>query len=413
MKVIAIPGAVFEVPLEIKVLRRGRIGTGLTFIQKGYQWKTDGKEQYRCNYVQVPLTVGAAIDLGRFSIIPSVGGTMGFNVRGRGTYKSNNSEQDYHFPIDRSGDDGFQIRMPAGEFSLLGGLGFSYRAGRTALRLDLGYQYGLTNAMFDVLFVDQNGVEVPPIEARQRTFSVQLGYQFELGKTRRTSIDTSGSIATERRSRFSIGQRFGATSSAMSFTGSLPEEEVRIVDGAERLTGFATALVANIALGKHFSFQPELAYTQKGWKCQWYPRPTTKNDLLRMNYLELPLLLKYRFGNGKLAPYAIVGPLVGRGMGGFDHYFPVYNPYYVLWSDAQDISFSSKEGDLVPWEFSGIGGAGVNWDLGGSQFFAEVRYQHGFTNVIKDPIYHIYSEKAEVYHRAWMLSVGYLVPWRK
>jgi Outer membrane protein beta-barrel domain len=93
------------------------------------------------------------------------------------------------------------------------------------------------------------------------------------------------------------------------------------------LDGGSTAPDANIAIGNYnaisleigltrwLAIQPEVTYLQKGGKIAL---PGNEGPTLRinMNYLEAPLLAKFRFGRGPLKGYAMVGPSVGYALDG-------------------------------------------------------------------------------------------------
>ncbi len=422
-----VPGLSVELPVEFAIRQHLMLGSGLAFIQKGYQYKGSSKQQYRSNYLQVPLTVGWAFDRHRFRVTPSIGGAFGMNVRGTGVWRfEDRSNSSWTFPIGRMDDKGYAYRKPDQEWSMLARLGIAYTWDHSALTLDLSYQYGLSNAMFDFQFTDINGNPVDPgnipiPEARQRSYVVQLGYVLSLGSGGRKPkpvealSDSTRSILAEAGiiPKVMVGTRFGATRSTMSFSASLPEEEARVVDGAEPLMGITAAVMVKVRLSDHWSLRSELAYMQKGWRCQWYPRPTLENDLLRMTYLELPLLVSYQMTGHKLRPFVLAGPVIGRGLGGVQLYHAVGGTAYGDFYNASAVTFGDKPGDHNPWDFSAQAGVGLAFAVGHSELNLDMRYQHGFSDVVSDPSINLYSEKAQASHRNWMLNIGYLVPWRK
>ena len=425
-----VPGLSLELPVEVSIKRHLMLSSGVAFIQKGYQFKGSSKQQYRSNYFQVPLTVGWAFDRHRFRFTPSIGGAFGMNVRGTGVWRfEDSSNSSWTFPIGRMDDKGYSNRIPDTEWSMLARLGIAYRWDHSALTLDLSYQYGLSNAMYDFVFTDINGNpiddrgNIPIPQARQRTCVVQFGYQLSLGKGHSPGIpgstpsDSTGNILPAPQSipKVMVGTRFGATRSTMSFTASLPEEQTRVVDGAEPLLGITAAVIVRVRLNDHWSLRPEVAYMQKGWRCQWYPRPTVENDLLRMTYLELPVLVSYQLTGHKLRPYVLAGPVIGRGLGGVQVYHATGGTAYGDFYDASSVTFGDnpKQGEYNPWDFSVQAGIGLAFAVGQSELCLDVRYQHGFSDVVSDRNPYLDSEEAEASHRNWMLNIGYLVPWRK
>ncbi|MEO8068384.1 MAG: porin family protein [Flavobacteriales bacterium] len=413
-------GVALEIPLDVRVLRYGRISTGLAFIQKGTSYESKGNF-YRHNYLQIPFYLGPEFNYHRFAVSPQIGVGYGEYVRGEYHYNYDDQTPQGVLLLGRADDTGYLLTSPTHEWSLLGRLNLTYHVQRSRLELSLGYQHGLNNVMYgNVEFVDPNGNVAEPLTARQRSFVVQIGYSLELfcriQKTTTFPVDSASRNAEvpEEEPRVRIGQRFGGTTSSIAFNGSLREENTRINDGAERLLATATAVVVSIRLGERLFFQPELAYSQKGWRCQWYPRPTTGNDLLRMNYAELPLLAKYLFGKAKLRPFAIVGPTVSMGVGGVDRY-GLAGTWNGGFYEALPVVFGAQEGTTKYelFDLSGVVGGGLAFRSGEGELFIDVRYQHSFTDFYPERNHFLYSESAEAYHRNWILSVGYLVPWRK
>ncbi len=412
------PGLSVEVPVQIPVYRKAMLNTGLAFIQQGYSQSNP----YWSNYLQIPLTAGWRFDVHRFSFTPSIGGAYGLNVRGKGTSLDNHS-----FPIGRIEDKGYGYRLPDQQWSILARSGLAYAWGNSAITLDLSYQHGLSNAMFDFVFTDINGNPItPPWEfptASQRSYVIQLGYQLTLGSGHRSPkleampTDTIGASATKQAggSKVMVGTRFGVTSSTMSFSASLPEEQTRVVDGAEPLIGVTAAIMLKLQLNEHWSLRPELAYMQKGWRAQWFPRPTMDNDLLRMTYLELPVLLSYEVIGHKLRPYVLGGPVIGHGLGGVQVYHAVGGTLYGDFYSARSVTFGEQPtfGDYNPWDLSLQGGVGLSMSVGLSELNLDVRYQHGLSDTVQDGTPNLYSEVVEASHRNWILNIGYLVPWRK
>jgi hypothetical protein len=96
-------------------------------------------------------------------------------------------------------------------------------------------------------------------------------------------------------------------------------------DNISTLAGFTAGAALNIKVGSKFSFQPELLFIQKGGSATFKQNigdgilQTTTTDVT-VNYLELPLLAKAMFGNGKIQYYVNAGPSIGYGLGGKTDY---------------------------------------------------------------------------------------------
>ncbi len=76
--------------------------------------------------------------------------------------------------------------------------------------------------------------------------------------------------------------------------------------------GFTTGLFVELGLSKYFSIQPELDFTNKGYKYS-----TGQSINIKLNYLEIPVILKPKFPiEEALEIYGELGPSLSIGMGG-------------------------------------------------------------------------------------------------
>jgi len=128
--------------------------------------------------------------------------------------------------------------------------------------------------------------------------------------------------------------------------------------------GLDLALVADLPLGEMVSFTPELHWLQKGYKLE--DLGTTFGDITgTFNYLELPLLVKFKFGEA--ANFNVFGgPSVGYILSGkIDNNGVEEDPDYDL---INRLEFGAHLG-------AGVGLGPVNID---------VRYLLGLSNLAKD-----------------------------
>lgn len=141
------------------------------------------------------------------------------------------------------------------------------------------------------------------------------------------------------------GLRIGANISSISLDS--PND---IADGLEDgRFGVAVGFFAEYYLSEKVGLQPELQFSTQG----------NKNEALRVNYLQLPVVFKYNFTetfNIQLGPQA--------GLKIWE------------WEDKQDF-----EADFNTFDFAVVAGLGVNIT---DNFFADVRYAYGLTDVFED-----------------------------
>lgn len=414
-----IAGSYFEIPVEVSLSKRIVLQSGAGFIQKGFGL-SDGKEQYRTGYLQLPLSLGMRLEKGHFRITPALGCAFAANMRGSLRYQYSEDLDPIRLPIGRLGDLGFNYQMPMYEMSLLAQGSVTYSFERSRIGLEVGYLHGMSNMMIqyvdeltDLYYPEGSNDRAIPEKALQRTLMFSVGYSLDLGKREPVAKDSASVAEAKKPARITIGQRFGASYTTIMFQASLPEEQERVVDGAEPWSGLATAVVVNIRLSDHFSLQPEVAYTQRGWRAQWYPRPTDRNDRLRMNYLELPLLVRYAHGHGELRPFAFAGVVFARGVGGYDILYRGQLSNGAEFAYPSPMSFGDEPGNgqYVMYDWAYALGVGASWKRGRSEIFLDLRYQPSITDFVEDWNSLLYSNEVTAKHRVWLLNLGYLIPW--
>ena len=114
------------------------------------------------------------------------------------------------------------------------------------------------------------------------------------------------------------------------------------------LLGYHAGLMYNIPLSKTFSIQPELSYTAKGAKDK------ASTDVIKMPMVELPVLLKCRFGGSDTKFF-----VNGGGYGA-----------YVLNVDGVKPSETTIE-------YGAVGGVGIEFPAGEGKLLIEGRYNYG------------------------------------
>jgi opacity protein-like surface antigen len=72
-------------------------------------------------------------------------------------------------------------------------------------------------------------------------------------------------------------------------------------------TGLMVGAFTEFAVAPGFSIQPEIFYIQKGAKLVFGPATAT----FKLDYVEIPLLAKYKFELTEFTPYLFAGPNVG------------------------------------------------------------------------------------------------------
>ncbi|MBB5284878.1 hypothetical protein HNQ92_003026 [Rhabdobacter roseus] len=146
--------------------------------------------------------------------------------------------------------------------------------------------------------------------------------------------------------------------------------------------GFVGGVSATFGLGKNFYLQPEVNFQQQGANYTYELR-IGNNEFrqgkasLRLNYLNVPVLLKYRLGSTNLRVFA--GPQMGFKL----------NAVYV----AKEFDIYNDIDRFKTIDFSGVGGLEYLFPLSGESKSLVVSARHfsGFTDFTR----YFYSVPAE------------------
>ncbi len=128
-------------------------------------------------------------------------------------------------------------------------------------------------------------------------------------------------------------------------------------------------------VGSGLVLQPELLFINKGAELNL--SSGVAQDI-RLDYFEIPLLLRRNFGTGTITPHAYVGPSVGYQLG--CNLSLSGNTIPKTSSDCKRDAFF--EPSSVDW--GAIVGAGVNLSLGGLGVTGGARYGFGLADIAKD-----------------------------
>ncbi len=208
--------------------------------------------------------------------------------------------------------------------------------------------------------------------------------------------------------------------------------------------GFHFGATADIPFGGRFGLQPSILFSQRGNKLSYIPvnSSTDKNSLSStqsLNYIEVPMLFKYKLGSPDFGFALMAGPNFAFGING-KHTdvgsvtVPVTsggttkNVTYKINETDKDIRF----GDKVNSNFKGFDagftfGIGTYFDIGESgKLIIEARYTAGFSNILNskyvsqptvDPLKLLIKDfnainnqdfVSSVKSRSAQLSIGYL-----
>lgn len=157
----------------------------------------------------------------------------------------------------------------------------------------------------------------------------------------------------------------------VSIEGVSPENRVALSGG----------LFAGIRVAPSVLVQPEVLYTQKGARYE----VAGEEAVIKLDYVEVPVLLKGRFGSGSARPSIFAGPAVAFKVSG-------KTEFQGEEEDAEDVKST---------DFGIVFGAGLDLVVGSGAFTIDARYTLGLTTFVDIP------DPDDVKNGVWTFSVGY------
>jgi hypothetical protein len=161
--------------------------------------------------------------------------------------------------------------------------------------------------------------------------------------------------------------------------------------------GIVGGLSFGFAPSKSFAIQPELLYVQKGTKFE--AGMGDGKTTFKVDYLEIPVLIKFtpELKDSKISPALFAGPFVGLRMSGkakSDGY-----------GDASLDGEKDIKDSLKSTDFGITFGAGVGYKLTKGEVTFDIRYDLGFTKIIKAEAFD--ASSFDTKSTAIMFMVGY------
>lgn len=175
-----------------------------------------------------------------------------------------------------------------------------------------------------------------------------------------------------------------------------------LLEGNKTSAGILVSVPLEFGIARKFAIQVEPSFIQKGFKNSLSEtnNSNTYTSKMRMttNYLELPVLAKFKFGSSKMAFNALLGPSLGYAASG-----RIKSTYTIngKTTDANEkLKFGKDEYPRI--DFALNGGIGIGFGA----FGFDVRYAWGLKNIFEDNGFKIYNNGLQ-------LALSYMMPMRK
>jgi len=160
----------------------------------------------------------------------------------------------------------------------------------------------------------------------------------------------------------------------------------------ENKQGLVGGVFAEIGLVGGFSLQPEVLYVQKGAKFSFSEEGITGTAKFNVDYVEIPLLLKYNLiSSGLTIPSVYAGPYFGFNT----------RARLVFKMEGYPEEYLELKDDIKDTEFGLTFGLGLTQKLGVMKVTLDARYDLGLSNIAEE------AEGPEsIKTRTWLFMVG-------
>ncbi|MFK7770661.1 MAG: porin family protein [Saprospiraceae bacterium] len=193
---------------------------------------------------------------------------------------------------------------------------------------------------------------------------------------------------------------------------TLPEIGIINIPDAQTNKSFTVGAVAEFGIKNGFAIQTEANYTKKGFiinegiplELANIPLPVGVKVTTDLNYIEVPILAKYNFGNGKVGGYVTAGPTMSYASGG--RFRTAAN--FIIDFNVIDRKFDFDDLNISKFDIGASIGAGGTVNLGATKLFVDARYTHGFNKLDNIPVIDL-----DFKNKNFALTTGFLIPLNK
>ena len=195
----------------------------------------------------------------------------------------------------------------------------------------------------------------------------------------------------------------------VNFANAALNESNGLEDGKSSLMGLTGGLGINFSLtdDNFLSIQPEILYSQKGFSSSATGLIRYEGDY-RLNYLEIPLLVKINFGGEKVKLYVNAGPSIGyllsgrvKGQGSFLGLAGASLDESIEFTDSPTpLDITELDANRIEAGLNFGGGLGYAI-LGNTALFVDLRYNMGLTD---------FNNLEQSKNRVFALTAGVQIP---
>jgi outer membrane immunogenic protein len=159
------------------------------------------------------------------------------------------------------------------------------------------------------------------------------------------------------------------------------------------IVGGISGLMLEFGLTERYALQAELYYVQKGYKTSLTVENVKRDFTTRLNYIELPILFKGKFGPGRFKFNAMLGPSFAYG----------FNGKFKTGSNEADIDFDKD--NVNRWDIGALLSLGASMEAGPGDLFLDARLGWGFSNLDDSAN----SDNYNWHNRGYNIGIGYIM----
>jgi len=199
-----------------------------------------------------------------------------------------------------------------------------------------------------------------------------------------------------------IGIRTNLAINNTNVSGTVGE----ILPSIESHLGYSLGIYADIALDKNFTFHPEIAISSRGFSLDQGTNfsmlgldiPIGVRAETNLKYIETLALTRYKIGSGSAKIFVEAGPGIGYVTSAYVQ--PKATLFLEFNLPQVDINLDGDTYNRT--DISAHIGTGVEYDMGQGIVAANIRYSHGLSNVLSDPLIN-----TKISNQAVTLGVSY------
>lgn len=202
--------------------------------------------------------------------------------------------------------------------------------------------------------------------------------------------------------QISLGGKIGIGSSNMNFTGI----NTSISPDTKSTLSYDLGLYTEVQIGNQLYIQPELAYVKRGFVIDQHINAEIANLPIRVgagiqtqvNYIQAPILIKYKIGSPKIKGFIGAGPNITYATKGRIN----TKANFILDLNISEHTLNFSSDTYNRWGVSGDIIAGIELPTKTGAIVIEGRYSHAISEAIHIPILDI-----GVQSRNLGISMGY------